>query len=204
MSTVLIVVIVVVVVAVVVALLLTRLPQARERARVQKRERELNERREQVVDEHREEAASRDRQAEVAEQRARVAAQEAERQRAESQLAEEKARLHERGLADHELIDDDERERFAGTSATEPVADEVSSTPSAAGRDRTGRGDVDTVASGANGGQDRSANRLRTVDDGDVELQRPRATAYEESQAAAHEPARAEDFEAGRRREQRR
>jgi FtsZ-interacting cell division protein ZipA len=204
MSTVLVVVIVVVVVAVVAALSLTRLPRARERARVQKRERELSERREQVVDGHREEAASRDRQAEVAEQRARVAAQEAERQRAESQLAEEKARLHERGLADHELIDDDERERFAGTSATEPLADEVSSTPSAAGRDQTGRGDVDTVASGANGGQDRAANRLGTVDDGDAELQRPRTTAYEEGQAAAHDPARVEDFEAGRRREERR
>jgi len=186
MSTVLIVVIVVVVAAVVVALLLTRLPQARERARVQKRERELNERREQVVDEHREEAASRDRQAEVAEQRARVAAQEANRQRAESQLAEEKARLHERGLADHELIDDDERPRFAGTSAVEPLPAEVSSTPSAAGRERTGTGDLDTVGSRANGGQDAAANRLRAVDDGDVEQQRPVTT------------------EAGRRREERR
>src|ERR1700685_2766331 len=151
MSTVLVVVIVVVVVAVVAALLLTRLPRARERARVQKRERELSERREQVVDGHREEAASRDRQGEGAEQRARVAAQEAERQRAESQLAEEKARLHERGLADHELIDDDERERFAGTSATEPLPAEVSSTPSSGGRERTGTADLHTVGSRPNG-----------------------------------------------------
>jgi hypothetical protein len=45
------------------------------------------------------------------------------RERAESQLAKEKAKLHERGLADHELIDPDERERFAGTSAAEPHED---------------------------------------------------------------------------------
>lgn len=135
MSTVLIIVIVVVVVLVVAGLLLTRLPQARERARVQKRERELDERRDQVVDEHREEAAARQRQAEVAEQRARVAEQEANRERAESQLAQEKAKLHERGLADHELIDDDERERFAGTSATEPLREEAGTEPQGA---RTG------------------------------------------------------------------
>jgi FtsZ-interacting cell division protein ZipA len=127
MSTVLIVVIVVVVI-VVVGLLLT-LPKARERARLQKRERELDQRRDQVVGEHREEAASRERQAEVAEQRARVAAQEANRERAESELAQEKAKLHERGLADHELIDDDEREHFAGTSASEPLADEADGAP---------------------------------------------------------------------------
>jgi hypothetical protein len=30
---------------------------------------------------------------------------------------EEKAALHERGLADHELIADEEREDFSGTSA---------------------------------------------------------------------------------------
>lgn len=125
MSTVLIIVIVVVVIIVIAGLvLLTRLPKARERARVQKRERELDQRRDQVVEQHRDEAASRERQAEVAEQRARVAAQEAERERAEAQLAEEKAKLHEQGLADHELIGDDERQHFAGTSAAEPLQED--------------------------------------------------------------------------------
>ena len=134
MSTWLIIVIVVVALLVVVAggLLLTRLPSARERARVQKRERELDQRRERVVDEHREEAVGRERQAEVAEQRARVAAQEAERRRAEAHLAEEKAKLHERGLADNELIDDRERRHFAGTSAVESVRED---TPGAPARD---------------------------------------------------------------------
>lgn len=129
MSTVLIVVIVVVAVLIVVGLLLTRLPRMRERARMQKRERELEQRRERVADEHRQEAAGREREAEVAEQRARVAALEAERQRAESRVAEAKAGLHERGLADHELIDEDERSRFEGTSAVESAPDESDDDP---------------------------------------------------------------------------
>jgi FtsZ-interacting cell division protein ZipA len=166
MSTVLVVVIVVVVVLVVAGLvMLTRLPKARERARLQKRERELNERREQVVDEHREEAAARERQAEVAEQRARVAAQEAQRERAESQLAEEKAKLHERGLADHELIDNDERDHFAGTSATEPVRDDGTMTSGAAGREQTRSADADTVSPGTYPGQDNVSNREETVEE---------------------------------------
>jgi FtsZ-interacting cell division protein ZipA len=173
MSTWLIVVIVVVVVILIGLLLVA--PRMRERARLRKRERELEQRREQVVDEHRQEAAGRERQAEVAEQRARVAAQEAERQRAEARLAQEKAKLHERGLADHELIDDRERPHFAGTSAAEPTPEGTSGTVV---------GDEPTMDS---------------ADD------RPRAgtTAYQEGRAAAHEPSRAEDFDAGRRREER-
>jgi FtsZ-interacting cell division protein ZipA len=163
MSTVLIVVIVVVVI-VVVGLLLT-LPKARERARLQKRERELDQRRDQVVGEHREEAASRERQAEVAEQRAQVAAQEAKRERAESELAVEKAKLHERGLADHELIDDDEREHFAGTSAAEPLGNEADGAPL---RARTGAVDESQTA---------RTSRVEDVEaDGRREDERPPAT----------------------------
>ena len=43
---------------------------------------------------------------------------EAEAERAQAELHSERAGLHERGMADHELIDDSERDRFAGTSAT--------------------------------------------------------------------------------------
>jgi multidrug resistance efflux pump len=92
----------------------------RERARVRARERELGQRRGRVIEEHRQEAEVRTSRAQEAEQRARIAQQEAERERAAAQLSQEKAGLHERGLADHELIEDDERERFAGTSAVEP------------------------------------------------------------------------------------
>ena len=52
-----------------------------------------------------------------AEREARMAQKNAERQRAEAELHEERAQMHERGDADHELIEDHERERFAGTSA---------------------------------------------------------------------------------------
>ena len=44
---------------------------------------------------------------------ARIAQQEAERERAEANSGEEQASMHERGLADHELIDESERDRFA-------------------------------------------------------------------------------------------
>ena len=114
MSTVAIVVIVAVVVIILVAFMLVA-PRARENARIKRRERELDQRRDKVVTGHRQEAAERERKAELAEQRARVADQEAQRDRAE--VREEKATLHERGLADQDLIDEDEREHFAGTSA---------------------------------------------------------------------------------------
>jgi hypothetical protein len=118
MSTALIVVIVVVVVLILVALALL-VPRARERARVRARERELGQRREEVVGEHRRAADERGQQAELAERRARMAEQEVTRERAAAQLERERAELHERGLADYELVADDERERFAGTSAVE-------------------------------------------------------------------------------------
>ncbi len=89
----------------------------RAQAQIRGRERKLDERRDQVVTAHREEAADRERQAEVAEQRARVAEQEAQRERAAAQARKEEANLHERGLADHELISPDERDEFKGTSA---------------------------------------------------------------------------------------
>jgi cell wall-associated NlpC family hydrolase len=89
----------------------------RERARLKARERELGQRREHAATEQREAAEQHVGRAEAAEQRARIAAEEARRERAEADLRKERAGLHERGLADHELIEDHERERFAGTSA---------------------------------------------------------------------------------------
>jgi type II secretory pathway pseudopilin PulG len=114
-STVAIVVIVVVVLVLLgLVFLLTRF---RDRALVKKRQLELRQRRKQAIGEHHEEAEGRERQADEAERRARIAEQEARRERAEAQLRQEKAGLHEQGLADHELVGDHERERFAGTSA---------------------------------------------------------------------------------------
>jgi hypothetical protein len=108
---------IVVVALIIIAVLAFVLPRMRARARIQKRERELQQRREAVAGEHRAEADARQRQAAEAEQRARIAAKEAEAERAQADLHQERAGLHERGMADHELIDESERDRFAGTSA---------------------------------------------------------------------------------------
>ena len=115
---------IVVVVLIIIALLAFVLPRMRARARVRARERELQQRREQVAGEHRAEADQRERQAAQSEQKARIAQREAEAERAQAQLHQERAGLHERGMADDELIDDHERDRFAGTSAMQPTTDD--------------------------------------------------------------------------------
>src|SRR3954452_3653320 len=104
---------IVVVALIVIALLAFMLPRMRAKAQVQKRERELQNRRERAAEEQRAEASSRERHASEAEQRARIAAKEADAERAQAQLHQERAGLHEKGMADHELIDESERDRFA-------------------------------------------------------------------------------------------
>jgi hypothetical protein len=89
----------------------------RARARLRARERELGQRRDAAAGEHRQAAEQLGQQADAAEQKVRIAEQEAARQRAEAQAEQERAQLHEHGLADHELVQDDERDRFRGTSA---------------------------------------------------------------------------------------
>lgn len=122
MSTGLIIAIIVVVVLLIVLFAFV-LPRARRTARVKARERELGQRRERAAEEHRVEAAERNRQAELAEQKARMAESEAQRERAEADLREQRAQMHEQGMADHELIDEHERDRFAGTSAMQDEPD---------------------------------------------------------------------------------
>ena len=102
------------------------LPRARRTAQVKARERELHQRREHRADEHRQEAMERRNEAEMAEQRARMAQSEAQRERAEAEMREQRAEMHERGMADDELIDEHERDKFAGTSAMrdEPMRDD--------------------------------------------------------------------------------
>ena len=111
------VIIAIVIVALVLIGLVVALPKMRERGRLRQRERELEQRRHEVATEHRQEAETRAERAQQAEQRARIAEHEAQRERAEAQLHEERASMHEQGLADHELVEDHEREHFAGTSA---------------------------------------------------------------------------------------
>ena len=115
MSTGLIIAIIVVVVIILLIAGLLLSPKGR----VKRRERELSQRRDQVIESHRSEAQVREREAAEAEKRAQVAQAEAQRQRAEAELHESRAGLHEQGLADHELVEDHERDRFAGTSAVQ-------------------------------------------------------------------------------------
>jgi FtsZ-interacting cell division protein ZipA len=128
---------IVVIALILLALVAFVLPRMRRNSQVKARERELEHRREHRAEEHRTEAAERRNEAEMAEQRAKMAAAEAERERAEAQMREQRAEMHERGMADHELIDDNERDRFAGTSATAdgpaPMRDDAER------RDETGR-----------------------------------------------------------------
>jgi hypothetical protein len=112
MSTIAIVIIVVAVVLILAALMLAR-PRMRARAR----QREIDQRRDRAVTEHRGAAEESTKQAELAERKARIAEQEAQRERAEAQVHEERAAMHEEGLVDDELVGQNERDRFAGTSA---------------------------------------------------------------------------------------
>jgi flagellar biosynthesis/type III secretory pathway M-ring protein FliF/YscJ len=105
---------IVIIVLVVLAIFAIIVPRMRARSR----ERQLERRRGEVADAHREQASARASRADEAEQ---IAA----RERAEADLHEARARLHERGLADDELDADRERlgdDRFARAEdpATEP------------------------------------------------------------------------------------
>jgi type II secretory pathway pseudopilin PulG len=89
---------IVIVVLIALALIAFLMP----RMRAKSRERQLVRQRGEVADAHREHASTRAARAEEAEQ---IAA----RERAEAELHETRARMHERGLADDELADDRER-----------------------------------------------------------------------------------------------
>jgi FtsZ-interacting cell division protein ZipA len=106
MSVGLIVAIIVVVIAV-VAFVVFGLPRIR-RAREQ---RQLEQRRSAVVEGHREVAEDRQARAELAER-------EAARQRAEADLHQARARVHERGLADDQLRDADDPDEVVSRRET--------------------------------------------------------------------------------------
>lgn len=138
MSTAVLIVIIVVVVALILAAVMLVIPRMRAAAR----QREIDQRRDRAVTRHRGEAEERTKQAELAERHARIAQQEAQRERAEAQLHAERADMHEEGLVDNELVDENERDRFAGTSAVDTAGDErrdegvTADEPGAAGGER--------------------------------------------------------------------
>jgi hypothetical protein len=150
MSTGAIIAIVVVALLIILALAVL-LPRARASSRVRQQERELNRRRELEVERHREEADVRGRQADEAERRATIAAKEAQAERAQAEAHEARAGLHERGMADDELIGDDERDRFSDvTPGSRSVDDEPAGVRDDAERTRFGRpvaaGDADAAS----------------------------------------------------------
>jgi hypothetical protein len=161
-------IIVIVVAAVILLALVAAVPRMRQRARVRARERELGERRHTAAAGHREAADQLEQRADVAERKARIAEQEAARERAGAQVRQERAELHERGLADNELISDDERGDFAGvkrgatpdTRGEDPT--EGSSEPATRAADhageQVGRGAI--PAEGASAGE-RERGRLQ-------------------------------------------
>ena len=116
MSTALIVAIVVIVLILIALLVL--LPRMRAQAEERKATKELESRRDRVATENREVASTRASEAEKAEQQAVVAQHEAKAQRADAERLEAEAQLHERGLADDQLIEDHERDRFSGVAGT--------------------------------------------------------------------------------------
>ena len=130
---------IVVIALILLALFAFVLPRARRTAQVKARERELEQRRERVADEHRAEAEERRGMAERAEQKAQMAEAEAQRERAEAQLREQRAQMHERGMADDELIDESERDRFAGTSAMSDQPTDTADDDRATARDESVR-----------------------------------------------------------------
>jgi type II secretory pathway pseudopilin PulG len=116
------VIIAIVVVAVILLVLFAvAMPRMRERSRA----RELERHRGEVAGAHRDQASARTARAEEAEQ---IAA----RERAEAELHETRARMHERGLADDELADEHERldeGRFVREERDTTVAPEDRPTP---------------------------------------------------------------------------
>jgi type II secretory pathway pseudopilin PulG len=169
-------IIAIIVVAIIIIALLMLLPRMRGAARQKQAERELRSRREAVADEHRQEAAQREARAERAEQQARMAEQEAQRERADANLKKERASMHERGMADDELIADDERERFAGVAGPDADRDRDAHTMDDRARAATDR-DPDTTAAAPQGDTDRDASpgvRSGTTDQESTDYERGR------------------------------
>lgn len=131
----------IVVVAIIIIALVVLLPRMRGAARQKKAKSELHSRRETVAGEHREEAAQRENRAEQAEHKARIAEQTAQRERAEASMQNERASMHDRGMADDELIEEGERDRFADVSGPDRSADadrdRTDTAPAPTDRDRT-------------------------------------------------------------------
>ena len=152
----------IIIVALIVVGLLVLMPRMRAKAAEKKAQRELESRRERVATEHREAASTRSTAAERAEQEAAIAQQNAQRERAEADRLEQQAQMHERGLADDELIEDHERDRFQNVTgdARGETADDARGT----------RADTEYEQ----GAEDEREGRFRQGDQTAAETEQPR------------------------------
>ncbi len=150
------VIIAIVVIVLLLIGLLVLLPRMRAKADQRKAQKELEGRRDRVATENREAASTRATEAERAEQEAVVAQQKAKAERAEAERLESEAQLHERGLADDQLVEDHERDRFQGVA--DPGRD------NGAVADRTDTADARTD-SGVAGGERPTARQADVGDD---------------------------------------
>ena len=116
---------IVIAVIVLIALVAFVIPRARRK----REERQLERRRGAVVDRHREVAEERQSRAELAERHAA-------RERAEADLHEARARVHERGLADDELRDADDPDEVVRRRETFADRDQPERTDDSAGAER--------------------------------------------------------------------
>jgi UPF0716 family protein affecting phage T7 exclusion len=146
-------IIAIVVVALIIIGLLFLLPRMRQAAAHKKAERELRSRREAVATEHRQVAQQRESRAEEAERKAHLAQQAAQRERAEANMRHERADMHERGMADDELIEEHERDRFASVAGPDETVD----------RDRDGHTADDRAREAT--GRDAETTRPGTTDE---------------------------------------
>ena len=119
------IIVIVIAVIVLIALVAFVIPRARRK----REERELERRRGAVVDRHREVAEERQSRAELAERHAA-------RERAEADLHEARARVHERGLADDELRDADDFDEVVRRRETFADRDQPERTDDTAGAER--------------------------------------------------------------------
>jgi UPF0716 family protein affecting phage T7 exclusion len=168
----------IVIVALIILALLFLLPRMRQAARHKQAQRELHSRREAVATEHRQEAAQRETRAEEAERKARMAEQAAQRERAEANLRHERADMHERGMADDELIEDHERDRFAGVAGPDETADadrdDVAESPGVRSGTTDDTGATGTQSEYGRGREDERRFERNRVTDDVRESDRPR------------------------------
>jgi hypothetical protein len=133
-----------------------------------------------------------------------MAQQKAERERADARLHEERATMHERGMADDELIEDHERDRFAGVAGTgaDTTADrdrDLDRDDRMATDDRT-TADEERMRSGVTDDERPAATAADTRDDDDTTLR----SGVNEDEHAAYQEGRADEsrFQRDARREE--